>query len=340
MKQDNTTGNPHRLETLLLNSFGQSLMDNVQELIKQQTRTWPQLRHARAQLAQAVTRNVVLEDFAVTIQCNPARIVSVCSPVDEESIRQRPCFLCLHNLPAEQRALLYQDTWLILNNPVPLFSDHLVVSSRDHTPQCLRDALPAMISLVADLGFRFSAFYNGPACGASAPDHAHFQMAPERTIPLIEQLVDCIETNAQQPALKKLQNERAGVCYSGCCDNRAFFFWVTKDPGYLLESLRNIVTRLPVTPAGAPEPMLNLIIAGKADTYYGLLFPRCAHRPQCYFKPEPDAILVSPGAVDVAGLLILPRPGDFNKIDKNTILTIYQDVCHGKHVVEGIAAYV
>jgi len=335
MNPNTSTGNRELLETLLLNPAGTSLIDKVQAFIKQQALNWPALMKARVQLAQAVTRTVTLEDFEVTLQFNPARIVSAQSAVDAESIRQRPCFLCPHNLPREQRALLYQDTWLILNNPVPLFLNHLVVSSLKHAPQRLSDALPTMISLVADLEFKFCAFYNGPACGASAPDHVHFQMAPERTIPLIEQLVDGMDTNAEKPGLIKLTCDREGSCYGGYSDNRSFFFCATQNPGYLLERLRHIVARLPAASDSPLEPMLNLIIAGNAGTYYGLLFPRRAHRPQCYFKPEPDALLVSPGAVDVAGLIIVPRSEDFKKIDKNTILKIYQDVCHGRDVFEG-----
>ena len=336
MKQGKTVFDDTRLESLLVDTASASLPDNVQALIRQQLLTWPDLIKARKQLDQAITRKIVLEHLAVTLQCNPGRIISARSPVDNESIRNRPCFLCLHNLPPEQRALQYRDEWLILNNPAPLFPDHLVISHREHSPQLIRNALPVMIALVADLEFRFSAFYNGPACGASAPDHLHFQLSPERAIPLVEQLAALVTEDAGQEMLTKLNGSREGSCYTGHLDCRSIFFCITKSPHYLLERLSRALDCLPAATLSPLEPMVNLIISGRDGTYYGILFPRKAHRPACYFKPEPDCMVVSPGAVDVAGLIILPRQEDFEKIDREIILKIYQEVCHGPEVFSGL----
>ena len=335
MSQGKTALDDTRLASLLVDTASPSLLDNVQALIRQQLISWPDLIKARKQLDQAITKKVILEKLAVTLQCNPGRIVSARSAVDNESIRNRPCFLCLHNLPPEQRALQYRDKWLILNNPAPLFPDHLVVSNIEHCPQLIRNALPAMIGLVADLGFRFSAFYNGPACGASAPDHLHFQMSPEQAIPMVDQIAAMVTENAGQEMLAKLKVSREGACYAGYLDCRAIFFCMTKSPHYLLEHLSRAVDCLPAAIESPLEPMVNLIISGWDGTYYGLLFPRKAHRPDCYFKPDPDCMVVSPGAVDVAGLIILPRQEDFTKIDREMILKIYQEVCHGPEVFSG-----
>jgi len=336
MKQEKTVLDDIRLESLLVDTAPQSLLDNVQALIRQQVLDWPDLKKARKQLEQAITRKVVLENLEVTLQCNPGRIVSARSPVDNESVRKRPCFLCLYNLPPEQRALQYRDEWLILNNPAPLFPDHLVISHREHSPQLIRNALPAMIALVADLEFRFSAFYNGPVCGASAPDHLHFQLSPERAIPVVEQLAALVTEDAGTEMLTKLKDSLDGTCYTGYLDYRSIFFCMTKSPHYLLERLSRILDCLPAAIESPFEPMVNLIISGRDGTYYGLLFPRKAHRPACYFKPEPDCMVVSPGAVDVAGLIILPRQEDFEKINQEMILKIYQEVCHGPEVFSGL----
>jgi len=325
-----------RLQSLLVAASSASLCDNVQQLISQQLRTWPDLKKARTQLDQAITRTVVLEHLAVILQCNPGRIVSARSPVDNESIRKRPCFLCLHNLPQEQRALLYRDEWLILNNPAPLFPDHLVISHREHSPQLIKKALPAMIELVTDLEFGFSAFYNGPACGASAPDHLHFQMAPAGAIPMVEQLAAIVTEEAEQKALAKSSCSAEGSCYTGYLDYRSICCCRTKSPRYLFERMSRVLDYLPSAIESPLEPMVNLIIAGRDGTYYGFLSPRKAHRPACYSKPAPDCMVVSPGAVDVAGLIILPRRGDYENINRETILEIYQDVCHGPEVFEKI----
>ena len=335
MKQGKTVFDDIRLESLLVDTASASFPDNVQALIRQQLLTWPDLIKARQQLDQAITRKVVLEHLAVTLQCNPGRIISARSPVDNESIRKRPCFLCLHNLPPEQRALQYRDEWLILNNPAPLFPDHLVISHREHSSQLIRNALPAMIALVADLEFRFSAFYNGPACGASAPDHLHFQMYPERAIPMVEQLAAIVTEDTGQEMLAKLNGSRQGSCYAGYLDCRSIFFSMAKGPHFLFERLSRALDCLPAATLSPLEPMVNLIISGRDGTYYGLLFPRRSHRPACYFKPEPDCLVVSPGAIDVAGLIILPRQEDFEKINREMILQIYQEVCHGTEVFSG-----
>ena len=191
------------LAPYLTDTPSRSLTDAVRALIAQQLENWPELKQAHALLKQALFRTLPLNDLAITLQCNPGRIISARSPVDKESISKRPCFLCLQNLPAEQRALLYGDEWLILNNPAPLFPDHLVISHTEHCLQRIEPALPAMISLTRELDFSFIAFYNGPACGASAPDHLHFQMAPAGAIPLVEQIKRLIRRGQRQPNAAK-----------------------------------------------------------------------------------------------------------------------------------------
>jgi hypothetical protein len=193
-----------------------------------------------------------------------------------------------------------------------------------------------MIALVADLDFRFSAFYNGPACGASAPDHLHFQLSPERAIPLVEQLAAIVTKNAGQKMLAEHNSSPEGACYTGHLDCRSIFFCITKSPHYLHERLSQALDCLPAAIESPLEPMVNLIISCRDGTYYGLLFPRKTHRPACFFKPEPDCMVVSPGAVDVAGLIILPRQEDFEKIDREMIMKIYQEVCHGPEVFSGL----
>jgi hypothetical protein len=313
-----------------------TLADAVRALIAQQTGHWPALKKARALLKQAVFRNLKLNDLAITLQCNPGRIVSARSPVDKESISKRPCFLCLQNLPAEQRGLLYRDEWLILNNPAPLFPDHLVISHTEHCLQRIEPALPAMIALVRELDFSFTAFYNGPACGASAPDHLHFQLAPAGAIPLVAQIKRLIEEESGRPMLKRIEARPGGACFTGCPDFRTVFICVTPSPDFLQERFARALCSLPAACAGEEEAMVNVIIAGSNKTYYGIIFPRKAHRPACYFKDDPKKMVVSPGAVDVGGFLILPRREDFDSLDREMILEIFREVCHGPEVFSGL----
>jgi hypothetical protein len=307
-----------------------SISDTVRALISQQLENWPELKQAHADLKQSLYRIVQLNELAVTLQCNPGRMISAGAPVDKASISKRLCFLCLQNLPAEQRALLYQDEWLILNNPAPLFPDHLVISHTSHCLQRIEPALPAMISLTRELDFSFTAFYNGPACGASAPDHLHFQMAPAGAIPLVEQIKQLIEEDSA--ILQKVEESPQGMCFFGYPDFRSVFICKTKSPDFLQERFNRVLCSLPAACAGEEEAMVNVIIAGSGETYYGILFPRKAHRPACYFKDDPEKMVISPGAVDVGGLLILPRQEDFEKLDKEMILGIFREVCQGPEV--------
>jgi hypothetical protein len=307
-----------------------SLIDAVHALIAQQLENWPELQKAHEDLQQSLYRTVQLRDLSVTLQCNPGRIISAGAPVDKASISKRPCFLCLKNLPAEQRALLYRDEWLILNNPAPLFPDHLVISHTEHRLQRIEPALPAMISLTRELDFSFTAFYNGPACGASAPDHLHFQMAPAGAIPLVEQIKQLIEED--RAILQKVAENNEGTCFAGYPDFRAVFICKTKNPDFLNDRFSRVLCSLPTPAAGDEEAMVNVIIAGHGDTFYGILFPRRAHRPACYFKDGQEKMVISPGAVDVGGLLILPRREDFERLDRETILGIFREVCYGPEV--------
>ena len=325
------------LAPYLSDTAPRSLSDTVRALIAQQIENWPELKQAHAHLEQALFRNLQLNDLAITLQCNPGRIISAGAPVDKKSISKRPCFLCLQNLPVAQRALLYGDEWLILNNPAPLFPDHLVISHTGHCPQRIEPALPAMIALTRELDFSFIAFYNGPACGASAPDHLHFQMAPAGAIPLVTQIMRLIEEDSASPMLKKVEESLQGTCFIGYPDFRSVYICRMKNPDLLHERLTRVLCSLPAAAAGEEEAMVNVIIAGSSGTYYGILFPRKAHRPACYFKDDPEKMVISPGAVDVGGLLILPRQEDFEKLDKEMILGIFREVCQGPDVFEKIA---
>jgi len=324
------------LAPYLTDKPSRSLTGAVRALIAQQLENWPELNKAHEFLKQALFRTLQLHDLAITLQCNPGRMISAGAPVDKESVSKRPCFLCLQNLPAEQRALLYCDEWLILNNPAPLFSDHLVISHTGHCLQRIEPALPAMISLTRELDFSFIAFYNGPACGASAPDHLHFQMAPAGAIPLVTQISGLIEKNSASPILKKIEESPQGTCFTGYLDFRSVFICKTQSPDFLQERFSRVPYSLPAACSGEEEAMVNVIIAGSGETYYGILFPRKAHRPSCYFNDGPDKMVVSPGAVDVGGLLILPRREDFEKINREMILSIFGEVCQGPEVFSGL----
>jgi hypothetical protein len=320
------------LEQFLVDGSSKNLLSSVRGFVKHQVANWPDLTQARNQLCTTQLRNIFLSNLTVTLQFNPGRIVSAQAPVDNESIRKRPCFLCIENLPSRQKALLYQCEWLILNNPAPLFYDHLVISHQQHVPQRIDNALQAMISLVSDLDFQFEAFYNGPACGASAPDHLHFQMCPRGGIPFVAQIDDMIKNSTGTAILNVIDEQKEGISFTGYVDNRSVFICRTSTLELLQSTLSRVLIYLKTMTGCPEEPMVNLIIAGIEEYYYGIVFPRKMHRPACYYRTDARQILVSPGSVDVGGLVILPRREDYAHLDKDMLLTIFREVCYGPDI--------
>jgi hypothetical protein len=311
--------------------------NRLSAFIKQQCFSWPELRKARESLKESLTKKIFLPDLDVHIQHIPHRIKSSSSRVDRESIENRPCFLCPENLYPKQKGLLYKKEWLILNNPFPIFINHLVVSHHRHFPQLIDKVLATMISFVGDLDFSFTALYNGPSCGASAPDHLHFQACPDGGIPITGQLAKLMHSPAPESPLTIVEENKNGRCFTGAVDTRSLFICITKDPELLFTRLGNVISFLKDTPSAPEEPMVNLIISGAGKHYMGIIFPRTAHRPACYYSHGNDKIIISPGAVDVGGLIILPRKEDYEKIRKEHIPKMFSEVCCCQDIFENLA---
>lgn len=323
------------LERFLDCKTSPALTDKIQALIKHQKRSWPELSKALDHLQKALTRKMHLTCLDVILQCNPGRIHSTKSPIDKKSISQRPCFLCPPNLYPEQKALLYQKEWLVLNNPAPLFCNHLVISHTNHAPQRIAKALNAMFSLVRDLEGTYTAFFNGPSCGASAPDHLHFQLCPSGEIPLMAQIQKLKDTSTCP--FTAIEEHDEGSCFTGFPDNRSMFVCRSKEGNFFIDRLRRVLHFLHGKYEDLDEPSVNVVIGIEAGVYQGIIFPRKAHRPTCYGNDGSDGILVSPGAVDVGGLVILPRREDFEIMDTKKVLEIFADVCHGPEIFEHFA---
>lgn len=146
-------------------------------------RDWPLVAKNFADLARVEVRTFAFDGFSVRVQCNPARVVSSAAKVDAAAIAARPCFLCAHNRPSEQMAVACGD-WEVLVNPFPIFPQHFTLAHKQHQPQ----EIVAHIADFLDFARRlpdFVVFYNGPRCGASAPDHLHFQAGTKAFLPLI-----------------------------------------------------------------------------------------------------------------------------------------------------------
>ena len=74
------------------------------------------------------------------------------------------------------------------------------------------------------------------------------------------------------------------------------------------------------------EPMMNIVVWKEGLDTVSVIFPRRKHRPDCYSKEGNEQYLISPGALDMGGLLILPRQTDFERINEKLLLEVMQEI--------------
>jgi len=307
------------------------LGDLAASLLESQRGRWLALAEGYAVLNGARTREIQVGMASVRVQYNPGRAKSSTAPVDPESVRNRRCFLCPDHLPPEQEGILYRDDYLLLCNPAPIFPVHYTIAHRRHLPQSLSDSLETFLQLAEDLGPRLVVLYNGPRCGASAPDHLHFQAVPSRLLP-VEAAV-----SASRGRTILLPRGAAEIF-----DTDGLWCGAIVIEGGRKADVAAAV-RLVMSVLGGPadspeEPMLNLIASYWGGRWRLILFPRLKHRPDAYFREGAGRLLVSPGAVDMGGLLITPREEDFLAMDSARIQDIFREVAFDERAVETVLA--
>ena len=289
------------------------------DLLAQQKISWPLLRDAYAAQDSAQIREISANGFSVKLQFNPRRIISSAAAVDPASISRRPCFLCVENLPEAQKGILYRQTYLILCNPAPIFSQHYVVSNRRHIPQSIENNMASFLLLAKDFGPGLSVFYNGPRCGASAPDHLHFHVVPSDMMP--------IEKEIREDRNKILIRKVEGVSIlTSMSLSRPIIIVEGKELKSVETALRMAVTAMQEALPAPDEPMMNLLCAYDGTQWRVLIIPRRKHRPEAYYREGDERILISPGMVDMGGLIITPVEKDFNAIDAEQIGNIFKEV--------------
>ena len=263
----------------------------LETFFEEQLREWPLAHDNHDALTRAWIRELKSDKLAIPlrVQYNPARIVSTGASIDKASIAARPCFLCAKNRPAEQRAMPLNDDFEWLVNPFPILSHHYTIAAKEHRPQRILDAYDAMIQATLALPEEYIVFYNGPKCGASAPDHLHLQAG----------IFDCKLLTANYPYKTLLADSK--------------------------ESFRTIYDSLPVTD-GEDEPRMNVIAYRKGEAVNIIVIPRRAHRPHCYTAEGDNHYLISPGALDMGGLIVTPRREDYDRLTAGKALDILCEV--------------
>ncbi|MCL1943082.1 MAG: DUF4922 domain-containing protein [Candidatus Azobacteroides sp.] len=252
-------------------------------------------------------------DCRVKVQYNPARATSSNAKIDRQSISERPCFLCSNQLPPEQKALPLPDDFNLLVNPYPIFSPHFTIPNIRHIPQQIMPYFGTMLK-ISRLLPDFIVFYNGPRCGASAPDHLHFQAAPKGIMPVEQE----IETK------KKTAKSIDENCFLIQDRLRSYFLIESDRESKIESSFQKIYHEL--ARQDPEEPMLNILSSSSGNRFRIIIFPRKSHRPKQYFAEEPEKLIISPGAVDMAGILIISRKKDFDQLTADDIKSIYDQV--------------
>jgi hypothetical protein len=293
----------------------------IDAFLDEQRRNWPLFAANSNNLLKVKLRRVDFEKHHVLLQFNPERIRSTAAKTDELSIARRPCFLCEKNRPPEQGFLSLENEYLILCNPYPIFTSHLTIVHRHHIPQRIEEHFPLMLRLASSLP-HLVIFYNGPECGASAPDHFHLQAGEKFTMPM----------DAEYPALKKevgetIYSDNSSKVYSIDDRTRKFLAIESSDPNQINILRDRIYRALMPDTAASNEPMLNIHCLFENGIYRTIIIPRKQHRPAEYFETGEKNRTISPASVDLGGLVITPVQRDFENISKEDISSIFRQVC-------------
>ena len=273
------------------------MLDHIDRLFEEQLRSWPLLARGTASLQEAEIRDVTINGYTVQLRHLPHRIVSTTAAVDRDSVAKRPCFLCTSNLPPEEKGLVFNSELTIYCNPFPILDRHMTIVHREHRPQRIAGQIANIVALANALPGYF-VIYNGPECGASAPDHLHFQACLAKDVPIfrdVDQAVgDTIPNYGRRVILRR-----------------------NRDRERLINELSDLI------PAQEPEPLLNLAVFRKSDDIVAALFPRRKHRPAVFYSGE---LTVSPATIDLCGVFVVPVKKDFARLGAEDVRNIYEEV--------------
>jgi hypothetical protein len=289
------------------------------DLLSEQQKVWQDLREGFESLKRVKERDLSCRGFTVRLQHNPRRMKSSLAGVAEKNITDRPCFLCIDHLSEAQKGILYRRDYMILCNPMPILPSQLTISYLDHQPQTILEHINTFFHLMADFGPNWVILYNGPKCGASAPDHHHFHAARSGEMPIEREI---LEEN-RLTLIKKVE----GVLLCRVNDiGREIVLLEGDDPVSVGPLFRGYLSSLKKVLSMDEEPLINMAGFYGKKRWHLVIFPRRKHRPDAFFKEGDDRIVVSPGAIDMGGLLVTPMEKDFERLDSTALESIYEEV--------------
>ncbi|MBQ1670105.1 MAG: DUF4922 domain-containing protein [Prevotella sp.] len=302
-----------------MNQGKQGIMTDspLQRFFNRQLEKWEAARQRYHDLRASKTRELVVGSSSIQVQWNPARMVSTGAKMDKKTIAERPCFLCEQNRPKEQIKKDIDGQYELLVNPFPILPQHFTIPSLKHQPQRILNSYGEIHKLLEEYP-EMMVFYNGPQCGASAPDHAHFQAGTCGVLPL-------------QMSWKRLSSNLTKIVsindhedISLIEDYHCTALLIRSRSQYGDEQLfRRLYDAMPEMD---PEPMMNIVAWRRDEDFLSVVFPRTKHRPDCYYAEGDEQYIISPGALDMAGLIITPRQEDFERLTPEKALGILDEI--------------
>lgn len=303
-------------------------LNHIDAFIQSQLNDWEMAAVNYNDLKSVRTKTLQFEGFDIIVQFNSKRIISSAAKVDTKSIEARPCFLCSQNRPKQQKGIPFNHKYLVLVNPFPIFPKHLTIPIEEHTDQLIAGHFIDMLDLAAALP-EFVVFYNGPKCGASAPDHFHFQAGSKQFLP--------IEKDFHTALIRdKLLHLNGVNIYSWRKYLRQTITLQGKDKSSVSGLFDQIYQQLKELQPQETEPMMNILAYVENEEWIVHIFPRILHRPKQYFETGDKQILLSPASVDLGGVFITPREEDFNKITAADVSDILSQVCMSNDTLQKV----
>ena len=279
------------------------MIQELEKLFERQALAWPQLASGLEGLERGKTRRLRIDWFDVFVRHLPHRAASTKARVDRESVAKRPCFLCTENLPPEEEGLRFDDDFTIYCNPFPVVDCHLTIAHKAHGSQSVANRIGTMLDLAVALPGYF-VIYNGPECGASAPDHMHFQAGSRALFPIEK------DTCAQ-----------AGITIANY--HRNVFLFRSRERSSLIDRIDHTIDLLAEKTGKRPEPLINIAVFHERGEWVSYLFPRAKHRPQVFYTGE---LTISPGAIDLCGIVVAPMERDFERVTGDDVAAIFREV--------------
>lgn len=310
---------------------GQSLIDRLKALYDQQIDTWKLAKENYSGLNSVKVETKVFDDAEIKLQHNPHRVISTTADVSDETVNNRKCILCEENLPVEQKFIKYYKEYNFLINPYPILKEHFTIVKSKHVRQNITTYLNDLLLLSRDVGEKYVVFYNGPKCGASLPEHLHFQMGSKEQLPLYNYL----NNHSGEKINQTIKTRKLKITpFTGT--GRFGLIVESRDSVEILNFFSILLSAMDRGQDFSDEPMLNILSFFEDGNWRVVIFLRKKHRPHYYYKEDESKIVVSPASIDLAGLMIVPREEDLQKLNSRIIKDIYREVCITKELSEYI----